>query len=127
MELFDELVAPDYMDHTHQQKGREAFIRLFTLAFEGFPDWYENIEEIIAEGDWVWVRVIATGTHTGEWNLFGTDIPPTGNKLRMEMVFIWRIENGKLVEGREVDDSMDFLRQLGLVEYTEKGKKAFHE
>jgi hypothetical protein len=38
------------------------------------------------------------------------------------MVFIWRIVNGKLVEGWEVDDNLEFLKQLGVVEYTEKGK-----
>jgi len=43
------------------------------------------------------------------------------------MVFIWRLIDGKLVEGREVDDSLDFLRQLGLAQYTEKGKKIFQE
>lgn len=126
-DIFEELVAPDYIDHTHQTKGREDFKYLFTLAFNGFPDWYENIEEIIAEGDNVWVRVIATGTHTGEWNLFGTPLAPTGNKVKMEMVFIWRIEDGKLVEGREVDDSLDFLKQLAIVEYTKKGKNLFPE
>jgi len=126
-DVFEELVAADYVDHTHQTKGREDFKHLFTLAFNGFPDWYEHIEEIIAEGDKVWVRVIATGTHTGEWNLFGVPLPPTGKKVTMEMVFIWRIIDGKLVEGREVDDSLDFLRQLGVVEYTEKGKKLFQQ
>ena len=127
LEIFEELVVPDYIDHTHQTKGREDFKHLFTLAFNGFPDWYENIEEIIAEGENVWVRVIATGTHTGEWNLFGIPLPPTGKKVKMEMVFIWRLKNGKLVEGREVDDSLDFLKQLAVVEYTEKGKRLFSE
>ena len=127
LDIFEELVAPDYIDYTHQQHGREDFKKLFTLAFNGFPDWYENIEEIIAEGENVWVRVIATGTHTGEWNLFGVPLPPTGKKVKMEMVFIWRVVDGKLVEGREVDDSLDFLKQLDVVEYTEKGKNLFPE
>jgi predicted ester cyclase len=54
LDLFDDLVAPDYVDHTHQQQGREEFIQLFTLAFDAFPDWHEAIEDIIAEGDRVW-------------------------------------------------------------------------
>jgi predicted ester cyclase len=127
LELFDDLVASDYIDHTHKQKGREPFINLFTLAFKAFPDWHEAIEDIIAEGDNVWVRVKATGTHTGEWNHFGVRFPPTGKKLTMEMVFYWRIVDGKLVEGGEVDDSLGFLKQLGAVEYTDKGKKLFPE
>ena len=127
LDVFEELVTSDYIDHTHQTQGRDNFKQLFTLAFQGFPDWYEDIQEIIAEGENVWVRVIATGTHTGDWNLFGVPLPATGKRVRMEMVFIWRIVNGKLVEGREVDESVDFLKQLGIVEYTEKGKKVFSE
>jgi len=127
LDLFDDLVAPDYVDHTHQQQGIESFKQLFTLAFEGFPDWHENIEDIIAEGDKVWVRVKATGTHTGEWNLFGVSLPPTGNKVTMMMVFIWRIADGKLAEGWEVDNELDFLKQLGVIEFTEKGKELFPE
>ena len=41
----------------------------------------------------------------------------------MMMVFIWRIVNGQLTEGWEVDDNLDFLKQLGVIEYTEKGKE----
>ena len=122
LDVFDDLVAPDYVDHQHQQQGREDFIKLFTLAFEGFPDWHEAIEDIIAEGDKVWVRVKATGTNTGEWNLFGVTIPPTGKKVQYRMVFNWRIINGNLVEGGEVDDNLPFLKDLGFIEYTELGK-----
>ena len=122
LDIFEELVAPDYYDHIFQQKGRENLKQLFTMAFKAFPDWYEAIEDIIAEGNKVWVRVRATGTHTGEWNLFGAILPPTGKKTTIMMVFIWRIENGKLVEGWEVDDNLEFLKQLGVVDYTEKGK-----
>jgi steroid delta-isomerase-like uncharacterized protein len=122
LEIFDELVAEDYIDHVFEQQGREYLRQLFTMAFEAFPDWYEAIEDIIAEGDKVWVLVKATGTHTGEWDLFGAKLPPTGKKTSIMMVFIWRIENGKLAEGWEVDDNLEFLRQLGVVDYTEKGK-----
>jgi steroid delta-isomerase-like uncharacterized protein len=122
LEIFDELVAEDYIDHVFEEQGREYLRQLFTMAFEAFPDWYESIEDIIAEGDRVWVRVKATGTHTGEWNLFGAVLPPTGKPTSIMMVFIWRIEDGKLTEGWEVDDNLEFLRHLGVVEYTEAGK-----
>ena len=127
LDLFDDLVAPDYIDHTHRQHGLESFKRLFQLAFKAFPDWHEHIEDIIAEGDKVWVCVTATGTHTGEWNLSGVPLPPTGRKVTMRMVFIWRIDDGRLVEGREVDDALDLLTQLGVIEYTKKGRKLYPE
>jgi predicted ester cyclase len=122
LDIFEELVAPDYYDHAFEQKGRENLKKLFTMAFEAFPDWYEAIEDIIAEGDKVWVRVKAMGTHKGEWNLFGARLPPTGEKVTLNMVFIWRIANGQLAEGWEVDADLEFLKQLGVIEYTEKGK-----
>ncbi len=127
LDAFDKLVAPEYVDHTHRQKGLESFRQLFTLAFTAFPDWHERIEDIIAEGDKVWVRVTATGTHTGEWSLSGVPLPPTGRKVSMRMVFIWRLENGRLAEGWEVDEDLDFLKQLGIIEYTETGKRIFPE
>ena len=118
----EDFVAPDYVDHTNQV-DREGLKQLFNMAFKAFPDWHETIEDIIAEGDKVWVRVKTTGTHTGEWQ----GLAPTGKKVTSEMVDIYRIVNGKHVEGRFVVDQLDFLKQLGVIEYTEKGKKLFPE
>ncbi|MCK4498753.1 ester cyclase [Candidatus Bathyarchaeota archaeon] len=127
MDVFDDLVAPDVIDHTHQQQGREEFKKLFTMAFVGFPDWYEAIEDMICEGEKVWVRVKATGTHKGDWSLFGVPLPATGNKITMRMVFFFRIVNGKIVEAGSLDDQLDFFNKLGFIEYTEKGKQLFPE
>ena len=122
LEIFEELVAEDYYDHVFEQRGREHLKTLFTTAFEAFPDWYEAIEDIIAEDDRVWVKVRATGTHTGEWNLFGALLPPTGNQVTLDMVFIWRIADGQLAEGWEVDADLPFLKALGVIAFTELGK-----
>jgi steroid delta-isomerase-like uncharacterized protein len=122
LEIFDELVAEDYIDHAHGQTGRDALRTLFTKAFDAFPDWYESIEDIIAEGDKVWLLVKATGTHRGDWDVFGAYLPATGKPVTLTMVFIWRIVDGQLAEGWEVDDNLEFLSQLGVVEYTEAGK-----
>ncbi|WP_421908604.1 ester cyclase [Methanolacinia petrolearia] len=125
LDLFNKLIAPGYVDHTHGKKGIEEFRKLFELAFVAFPDWHEEIVDMIAEEDKVWVRVEATGTQTGEWKYMGGSLSPTGNKITMTMVFIWRIAGGKLAEGWEVDSDSDFLNKLGLMDYTEKGKEMF--
>jgi predicted ester cyclase len=122
LDLLDDLLAPDYFDHTNQV-GIEGLKQLIKMAFAGMPDYHETIEEIIAEGDKVWIRVKATGTHTGEF----MGITPTGEKLSVEMVDIIRVVNGKLVEYRDVTDRLDFLQKLGVIEYTEIGKKLFSE
>jgi len=117
-----EFIAPDYVDHTHQV-GREDAKQLFNMGFKAFPDWHETIEDIIAEGDKVWVRLSYTGTHTGEF----MGLAPTGKKITMMAVAIYRIVNGKLVEGRFINDALDMFKQIGAIEYTEKGKKLFPE
>jgi hypothetical protein len=54
-------------------------------------------------------------------------IAPTGKKITTEMVDIFRIVNGKLVEYRDVNNNLDFLKKLGIIEYTELGKSLFPE
>ena len=126
--LLDEFFAPDYVDHTHQL-GPEDVKQLFHTAFDAFPDWHEAIEDIIAEGDKVWIRLAYTGTHTGEWNPLwgGVPLPPIGKKITAKVIDIFRIVNGKLVEYWNVTDASGFNKQLGLIEYTEQGKKFFPE
>ena len=120
LDWFDEFIAPDYVDHTNQV-DREGVKQLFNMGFTGFPDWHETIEDIIAEEDKVWLRLTYTGTHTGEF----MGLPPTGNKVTMTAVAIYRIVNGKLAEGWFINDGLDMSKQIGAIEYTEKGKKVF--
>ena len=117
---FDEFIAPDYVDHTNKV-DREGLKRLFAIGLKAFPDWHETIEDIIAEGDKVWVRLAYTGTHENEF--FG--LAATGNKITSRSVDIYRIVNGKLAEYWNVTDNMNMFKQIGAVEITEKGKYLF--
>jgi len=112
LDLLDDLSEPDYVDHTHQL-SLEGVKPFMNMIFKAFPDWHETIEDIVAEGDKVWVRVEATGTHTGEYR----GLTPTGKKITAMGVNIYRIVDGKFVEGWAVEDWMDFLKQLGVIEY----------
>ncbi|MBY8999193.1 MAG: ester cyclase, partial [Candidatus Thorarchaeota archaeon] len=76
-----------------------------------------------AEGDKVWARYTYTGTFTGEW----LGLAPTGKKITTTAFDIYRIVNGKIVEGRFITDTLDMNKQTGAIEYTEKGKKLFPE
>jgi len=69
LDSLDEFVAPDYVDHANQIRGLVSLKQLMSMGFKAVPDWHETIEDIIAEGDKVWIRLAYTGTHTGE--MFG--------------------------------------------------------
>jgi len=123
--LLDGFIAPDYFSRALQTRSREEYKQLMTMLFNVFPDWQETIEDIIAEGDKVWYRVKITGTHTGEWRgylpLIGKKVrlAPTGKKFTIMEFSIKRIVNGKVVESWAVEDSLDFYKQLGVIEYKE--------
>ena len=113
LSILDEVISPDFHDPTFNLRGVEDY-KQFELAFlKGFPDWIETIEDIIAEGNKVWVRFTVTGTHTGEYR----GLAPTGKKVTGMGVNIYRIVNGKFVEGWAVEDWLDFLQQLGVIKY----------
>ncbi len=122
LDLVDDFVASDYVDHTNKV-DREGLKQLFNMGFKAFPDWHETIEDIIAEGDKVWVRLAYTGTHKGEF----MGLAPTGKKITSKAVDIYRIVNGKLAEYWNVTDNVGMFKQIGAIEITEKGKKLFPE
>lgn len=123
--LWDEFMAPDFVVHMDEEKiqGLESNKQFIKDEIGSFPDLHVTIEDTIAEGDKVWVRLKETATHIGEYR----GLAPTGNKLTYKVVAIWRIVHGKCIEGWIVYDQPDFLKQLGVIEYTEKGKKLFPE
>jgi C-1 hydroxylase len=119
LSILDKVISPDFYDPTFNLRGVEEY-RQFELAFfKGFPDWIENVEDIIAEGDKVWVRFTGTGTHKGEW----LGLAPTGKKMTFKAVQMWRIVNGKVVSKDSIGDLLDAFKQLGVIEYTEKAKE----
>ena len=119
--ITDELVAPDYFHRGFQVRSRKEWKQSMTAVLDAFPDYLETIEDMMAEGDKVWVRYKAMGTNTGVYG----GVPPTGKKATYEAVCIYRIVSGKIVEMWSVSDMLDFYKQLGIIEYTEKGKKLF--
>ncbi len=84
--------------------------RLFAEFRSAFPDWHEEIVQVIAEGDAVAGRFRCSGTHRGEF--LGED--PTGKRMEVEEVFLMRVEDGRFVDFWALEDSLNRMRQLGL-------------
>jgi steroid delta-isomerase-like uncharacterized protein len=109
----DEVMAPDFVMHMHaqQMQGWEVSRQVIEEEIKAFPDLHVTIEDIIAEGHKVCVRLKEEAHHTGEYR----GVAPTGNKLSYTVVAIWRIVEGKVGEGWTIYDQLDFLRQLGVI------------
>jgi predicted ester cyclase len=75
-----------------------------------FPDLKFSIDDILAEGDKAAVRYTITGTNQGPY--MGT--PPTGKKITLSGISIYKIAGGKLVESWGILDRMSLMQQLGI-------------
>jgi len=84
-------------------------VRQFLTAF---PDVHVIIDDLIAEGDKVVIRLHATATNTG---LFGGN-PPTGRKVEIHSIRIFRIVDNKIVDTWAMQDRLGLMEQLGLVQ-----------
>ena len=82
-----------------------------TMYFAAFPDAIATIEDILAEGDKVAIRVTWRGTHKGEF----MNIAPTGNKIEMTNTLIFRIAVDKLAENWATIDELRLMQQLGVI------------
>ena len=118
LKILDDLISPDFNDPTFNLHGPEDYKKFELAFFKGFPDWIENIEDIIAEEDKVWVRFTATGTHKGEW----LGLASTGKKVTVKAVQMWRINNGKVTAKDGIMDYLDTFIKLGVIKYTKKAK-----
>ena len=111
LELVDELYAATFVCHSidsptwHGPDGVKERIRTVRTAF---PDWTETVEDIIVEGDRVVTRFVSTGTHHGT---FG-GIEPTGRRVRVAEVAIFRIQGDKIAEQWLFADATGLRRQL---------------
>ncbi len=113
LDLLDELVAPDYVEHNPlpgQRTGIDGIRDRYTMLFEAF-EFRFAVEDVIAEGDKVVLRWTQTGTHIGP--LFG--MAATGRSSRTTGIEIWRVEEGKLAEHWDVVDVYGQFVQLGLI------------
>jgi steroid delta-isomerase-like uncharacterized protein len=115
IDLVDELLAPDYINHTpaspDQPTGPEGVKGVVAMFRSAIPDLRVVVEDMIAEGDKVAVRYTLEGTHEGE--LFG--LPPTGQQLSIKSIAVERVSDGKIQEHWRVTDSLDMMQQLGVI------------
>jgi steroid delta-isomerase-like uncharacterized protein len=110
--LVDQLLASDYDGHSSTViRGPEGAMEFVPRLRNAFPDFQFSILDQIAEGDKVATRWTIRGTHKGEFQ----GMPPSGKQIEMTGITIFRIANGKLIEGWTNEDVLGMLQELGAV------------
>ncbi|MEM6709039.1 MAG: ester cyclase [Pseudomonadota bacterium] len=114
LERIEEFYADDYTadyPRTDWGTGIDGIRALATSIRMGFPDYREEIEELIEAGDRVVVQLKIRGTHRGTMD----GMPPTGRAVEFRDVTLLTLRNGKIIAQRGLSDHFALYQQLGLI------------
>lgn len=118
MDALDECFHPAYIEHQfdlpptlEEFKGSIRYLRNMFSPFS------LTIDDMVADGDKVWVRMTGRGTNSQPF----MGRPPTGKPYAITVFDICRFENGKITEHWGVPDRFHMLAQLGLLPQPPQG------
>ena len=107
----NDLYSPDFVCHFvvgPEWKGITGIKDEVASHRRSFPDWHEKVEDIVAEGDEVVIRFTSTGTQLGEFQ----GMAPSGRKVKIQEMAIFRLSHGKIVEQWGMPNIHGLLAQL---------------
>lgn len=111
LEIVDELVA----ETVHFRgslgtvcNGREELTRYVEGVRAAFPDWHNQVDEIVAADDRVVARMTWSGTHRGPLG----DVEPTGARVEYSGAAFFRLSRGLIEEAWVVGDTQELWRAL---------------
>ena len=109
----EDLTTPSFVYRLGEQppRDRAAMREFVAMTRSAFPDWGVQIVGIAADGEVVAVRWSGTVTHEGTFH----GLPPTGRRVRVSGINMYRIEAGRIAEEWEQTDSLSLLQQLGVL------------
>jgi steroid delta-isomerase-like uncharacterized protein len=113
-ELFDELFADNFVDHTPQPgmtPDKAGVRQLYQALRTAFPDFHADIQWQIAADNLVTTYKIYHGTQTGP--ILG--VAPTGRTVEFETVDVMKVVDGKITDHWGVGNLLKMMVQLGAV------------
>ena len=116
LDVIDELCDPGVINHAAVPQAREGIDglkRVIGFSRAAMPDQRWTDEVLVANEEYVVVRAVRESTWSAEsFRGFAT---PQGVTTAVEMVHIWRLAEGKIVEHWAVRDDLGLMMQLGVV------------
>ena len=107
-EAVDELCADDFIGHTWGNADRDGLKAAMDRVSKGLADAHFEIEEMIAQGDQVAVRLTASARQVGEF----MGMPASGLTYEIGEIHIFRTRDGKVAEHWHQFDSAGLMQQL---------------
>ena len=107
----EDLLASEFVFHiggTDRTMGIAELQEIVARWHKGFEDFAFDVHAVVSSDDRAAVHATLTGTHTGEWN----GLQPTGKQVKVEHMFFFRFDGGRIVEVWELLDRSELRRQL---------------
>jgi steroid delta-isomerase-like uncharacterized protein len=111
-DVFEELFADDFVDHTPQPNttpDKAGVRRLYTYLRAAFPDFRAEIHWQLADEDRVTTYKTYYGKHEGPF----LGIAPTHRRIHFETVDVMRVQNGKITDHWGVGNLLSLMQQIG--------------
>jgi steroid delta-isomerase-like uncharacterized protein len=107
----DDLATEDFTTHTGRgpQVGRDALRTTIARVSPALEAVRFTIDDILAEGDRVAVRLTASARQVGEF----MGMPPSGKSYTVEEIHWFRVKDGKVAEHWHQFDQVGLMTQLG--------------
>jgi len=107
-----ELISPNFIYHTPKDdlEGIDGFVAWVNIWRTGFPDFHMTIEKMIGEEEYVVVQLTWKGTFTGIFD----GHKPTGNKVKMDELWLYRFQKGKDVGPVPYPNMLSLIQQMGV-------------
>ena len=110
--VVDEIIAPGIQFRGSlgvTVDGKKGFRGYVAQVRAAFPDFHNQVDELLAEGNGVMARLTYSGTHLGE--LYG--VAPTGKKVEYGGIALFKISDGRITSGLVYGDTIGLMRQIG--------------
>ena len=109
----DEVFSPGYVGHLpfNDVHGPEQFKGLVAAFRSAYPDVHLTVDDLFIVGDRVAMRWTSRGTHLG--SMMGA--PPSGNKIEIMGISLFRVEDGQIAEEWEGFDTLKMMQQIGAI------------
>jgi predicted SnoaL-like aldol condensation-catalyzing enzyme len=110
-DTIEELVAPEFVSETFgiTDDGPRQLEAAIQRVHGGLDEVVFTVEDMLAEGDRVAVRLTASATPTGEF--MGVDA--AGKRYTIGELHLFRLEGGRIIQHWHHHDVMGLMRQLG--------------
>lgn len=100
-------------------RGQQGALSFIDDLKSAFPDLRLEIADIFSANEKVVVRFVATGTHLGTY----LGHKPTGKRIKVHNINIYRFEGDRVVETWQLSDGAGLLGQLGVLKHSLSGDR----